>query len=257
MEEEEARIGLVRGLSLSLTVLAAVLVAWTLTGRSTPAAHIEASDGPAAGDAPSAPTYAELRQGVATGIRTRQAAAFAALQRREPTDPNGARNESSAADTRIRRAQLRAFEGAPPQVPHPVQQRDYPNCSSCHERGLHVQDRWAAAMSHDAMANCLQCHVVASTPLPGAPRARNTDGTQNHFVAMAPQTHGARAWPGAPPGIPHSTHMRERCIACHGVAGTGIGTTHPALQNCVQCHPLTATWEQQPLARSASMGAIQ
>lgn len=138
------------------------------------------------------------------------------------------------------RAQRRAFDGAPPVVPHPIDQMTTTGCIACHGQGLRIGDRVAAKMSHAFMANCTQCHVEQQSPhLPDLPTADNS------FIGLAAPLGGERAWPGAPPTIPHTTRLRENCIACHGPTGPApIRTTHPWRFNCLQCHAPSAALDQ-------------
>jgi cytochrome c-type protein NapB len=101
-------------------------------------------------------------------------------------------------------------------------------------------------MSHGFLVNCLQCHA---TP-PPKPFAHLDVVAANNFVGLPAPTSGERAFPGAPPVIPHSTWMRERCLSCHGgVAGwPGLEVTHRWRTNCKQCHALSAQLEPAVVA---------
>lgn len=138
------------------------------------------------------------------------------------------------------RASLRAFDGAPPVVPHPIDQRSSASCLACHGEGIVAGDVVAPKMSHPYMPNCTQCHVEQHAPElgPAGPVA-------NEFVGLRSWTGGTRAWPGAPPTVPHPTFMREDCLSCHGSTGPApIRTTHPWQQNCLQCHAPAAVLDQ-------------
>lgn len=131
------------------------------------------------------------------------------------------------------RAARRAFNGAPPVVPHPVDEQSSATCLACHGTGMRVADRTAPVMSHEPRMQCLQCHVGVVATRPGAeePVVATT------FVGLASGGKGPKAWEGAPPTIPHGIWMREDCASCHGVAGLiGLRTTHPARKNCTACH---------------------
>ena len=132
------------------------------------------------------------------------------------------------------RAARRAYDGAPPTIPHPDPGAA---CAACHDAdGQSVGERFAPASPHagaaaeDRTERCRQCHVFVTT-----------DGlfAANRFIGL-PQTlrAGSRAAPGAPPTIPHRLLMRERCLACHGGAGgrPEIRTSHPERERCRQCH---------------------
>jgi cytochrome c-type protein NapB len=135
------------------------------------------------------------------------------------------------------RARNRAYDGAPPTIPHPVSTHSANGCLACHGEGLKVGDRVASKMSHAMMTNCTQCHVE-QTPQPVS--AATT------FAGLSRSGPGERASPGAPPTIPHHTWMRENCTSCHGlVARPGLRTTHPWLTNCTQCHAPSASLDQR------------
>ncbi|MGE0710426.1 MAG: hypothetical protein AB7N76_10080 [Planctomycetota bacterium] len=138
------------------------------------------------------------------------------------------------------RAERRAYAGAPPVIPHQVAARSAAACLACHAQGLRVGERVASPMPHRLLVNCLQCHAP---PAPGALAGVSAGVPASAFRGQAEPREGARAWPGAPPVIPHDTAMRERCEACHGPGGSApaLGTTHPWRLNCRQCHaPATA-----------------
>ena len=132
------------------------------------------------------------------------------------------------------RAKNRAFDGAPPTIPHPVETQSVASCLACHGEGLKVGDRVASKISHAHLTNCTQCHVEQSrVPV------------ENTFVGVYRAGPGTRASPGAPPTIPHHTWMRENCASCHGLlTRPGTRTTHPWLTNCVQCHAPSAARDQ-------------
>lgn len=141
--------------------------------------------------------------------------------------------KSKALDARAKR---RAFDGAPPVVPHPIDQLTTASCRACHESGLYIGITYAPQMSHPFMHNCTQCHVEQqSSEFAAIPVAANK------FRGLSAPQSGARAWPGAPPVIPHSTFMRENCVGCHGPHGPdAIRTTHPWRLTCLQCHAPSA-----------------
>jgi|GEM_PF-305756 len=136
-----------------------------------------------------------------------------------------------------RRASRRAFDGAPPVVPHPVDATSSANCRVCHAEGLAVRDVVAPRMSHPEMGNCTQCHVPSAGGVPGVAPEWVLGLAVNEFVGKASVGRGSRAWPGAPPTIPHATWMRENCSSCHGATGLpGLRTSHPERTLCTQCH---------------------
>lgn len=133
------------------------------------------------------------------------------------------------------RAERRAYDGAPPTIPH----APFGNsCDACHnERGRSVSGvGFAPASPHEGTAKsgattrCRQCHVFAAAE--GLFVASDFLGLQQDLRA------GGRATPGAPPTIPHRTLMRENCVACHDGPGAReeVRTTHPERWRCRQCH---------------------
>lgn len=141
------------------------------------------------------------------------------------------------------RAALRAYDGAPPRIPHQVDQRNAPDCLYCHSEGLALAGRVAPKMSHEPYLNCLQCHVVErASPANDwvIPEAANAPAPQSRETSFepAPTVKRAPPWaPDAPPPMPHSTHMRGDCASCHGPsARDGLRTSHIQRRNCQQCH---------------------
>lgn len=140
------------------------------------------------------------------------------------------------------RASLRAYDGAPPRVPHAVRQDSAAECLACHDEGLRFRGLLAPALSHEGYTSCTQCHVVEDSPVPGGsslptdPRA-----VANAFDGIDAPTAGPRAWSVAPPQIPHRVFMRENCDSCHGVNGRDpIRSSHPDRESCTQCHASTS-----------------
>jgi nitrate reductase (cytochrome), electron transfer subunit len=143
-----------------------------------------------------------------------------------------------------RRERNRAFNGAPPTIPHPVDQRSVKACLACHGEGALTISLRIPRMSHQLLANCTQCHVEGNPQHMAAELFR-----ENTFAGLAAPTGGPRAFEGAPPMIPHSTWMRKDCLSCHGHTGLqGIRTTHPWRRNCQQCHAPSSTMNQTLLA---------
>ena len=141
------------------------------------------------------------------------------------------------------RDQNRAFNGAPPTVPHPVDQMSSLACAACHSDGMHTETFRIPKMSHQFLENCTQCHVESNPKHMQASLFR-----ENTFVGLPAPEGGPRAFEGAPPQIPHSTWMRSNCMSCHGFAGVqGIRTTHPWRKNCQQCHAPSSVLDQVQL----------
>jgi nitrate reductase (cytochrome), electron transfer subunit len=130
------------------------------------------------------------------------------------------------------RATRRAYHGAPPVIPHVIDEQSSTACLACHEKGILVAGRIASMISHPPYASCPQCHV------PALPRLHHLEnGWENSFSGLSSPGRGSRVWAGAPPTIPHFTWMRQGCASCHGVTGLpGLRTPHPQRPNCQQCH---------------------
>jgi len=178
-------------------------------------------------------TYSELRlRKVGSGSRVTSDPATLREGIPALSDPVPVRTEDqrrAAVETRSRR---RAFDGAPPSVPHAVDEMSSFACTGCHVKGMALEGRVAPVMSHPAYQNCLQCHA----PSFGRP-SEPWENAQTTFAALPSAGHGERAWPGAPPAMPHQTWMRQDCTSCHGVTGLpGLRTPHPDRFNCQQCH---------------------
>ena len=145
------------------------------------------------------------------------------------------------------RAARRAYDGAPPVVPHPIAQDSAAACLACHGPGLVVKDKIASKMSHAAYTSCTQCHVPAVGPrIPVTDTALLEPLAENQFAGLNAPLKGTRAWPQAPPTVPHGTLMRSDCLSCHGPQGLyGLRTPHPDRQSCVQCHAPGAELDQR------------
>jgi cytochrome c-type protein NapB len=152
-----------------------------------------------------------------------------------------------------KRASRRAYDGAPPTIPHRIQQMAPPDCVACHRDGAKVGEKIAPKFSHAFYQSCVQCHVVASDP---RPVASTPPPPENQFVGLASWGRGTRWGAGAPPMIPHPTRMRSDCTSCHGVFGTvGLRTPHPWRQSCTQCHVANAANDQLPSSGSPAVVA--
>jgi nitrate reductase (cytochrome), electron transfer subunit len=156
-----------------------------------------------------------------------------------------ATDQQRAAAVAIR-GELRAFSGAPPVVPHAIDERNAQACLACHGAGFKVGQVIAPKMSHHYLPNCTQCHVEGAQNAPWA--IASTTATQSQFVGLAEPGRGERIGPGAPPTIPHSVWMRSECVTCHGSLGKeGLRTSHPWRVNCTQCHAPSRGFDWAPL----------
>ncbi|MCP3915779.1 MAG: hypothetical protein GY711_09505 [bacterium] len=143
--------------------------------------------------------------------------------------------EAARAASLAARATRRAFEGAPPVMPHSALFGDgSKECVDCHTNGMRLGERVAHPMSHPPLANCTQCHIESRHR--DFPPPRPVESGFRGRAAPAPPPVGA-----GPPVIPHQVLMRGRCLSCHGEFGyPGLRTSHPERAACVQCHVATA-----------------
>ena len=134
----------------------------------------------------------------------------------------------------------RAYNGAPPVIPHQVDQHTEEACLACHENGFLIQNHMARRLPHPYLTSCLQCHAPPAPVLLEAPPL-----AANSFEGKGAPLRGERAWEKAPPTIPHTTWMRDNCLACHGPGGwPSMLTAHAWRQNCQQCHAPSAELSQ-------------
>jgi cytochrome c-type protein NapB len=143
----------------------------------------------------------------------------------------------------VDRALRRAYDGAPPTIPHEPLGVE---CIACHtQEGMSVPDLgFAPASPHEktegmsAMSRCQQCHVFRRT---------KELFVESAFAGFAQDLrHGKRLHDLAPPVIPHKILMRENCVACHAgpAAREEIRTSHPERVRCRQCHAEQRTTER-------------
>lgn len=150
------------------------------------------------------------------------------------------------------RAENRAYNGAPPTIPHPIDARGVNGCMACHGEGMVLADGLIATrMPHEHLPGCTQCHVPAAPGSAAAPEAQG-----NRFFGVQAPFEGQRAWEGAPPTIPHTTLMRTDCLSCHGPSGRpGMRTSHPERLACLQCHAPSADKNHLPLGEARFLPA--
>ena len=209
---------------------------------SAQSSYYEHSPAPAA--APLAPAYAALRSrehqpnhAWRSSLSTLPpAAAFTADT--PPLAPDELARLLAVRETR------RAYAGAPPTVPHPVDQVRSASCLACHGQPTRIGLRDVPQMSHAPHSQCIQCHAPSGGP-GGDTFLRPV--VANSFAGLPPAARGTRAHSKAPPTLPHGTHMRQNCLSCHGPGGSSvIKTPHPQQSSCLQCHATDATRETHP-----------
>jgi len=157
-------------------------------------------------------------------------------------------NESERAKVLAERAARRAYDGAPPTIPHAINYRDVQSCVVCHNQDANVLVGGirTPAMSHHYMSSCTQCHAL-SEGLSIVVRSGTTGlVVENKFDGNKSSGKGSRAFEGAPPTIPHRIWLRQNCSSCHGVGmPDAIVTPHPQRSNCLQCHAQNASYDNR------------
>lgn len=146
------------------------------------------------------------------------------------------------------RTELRAYDGAPPVIPHAIDTLSVASCMSCHGPGgdLIIGGKRPAEMSHPWITNCTSCHVPADgmRQLIAARETRLV--VENSFDGKVSAGSGPRAYSKAPPTVPHAVWMRQNCMACHGPGREqAIRTSHPERKNCLQCHAPNASFDNR------------
>jgi cytochrome c-type protein NapB len=137
---------------------------------------------------------------------------------------------SSRAQLLRARQQTRAYDGAPPVIPHEVAARGRQNCNSCHTPGdTTTPDRVGHPRSHPAWGDCRQCHVE---------QVENSLFSGSNLEGLWWPASGSRLYSSAPPTIPHALQNRELCEVCHigDQAPLALRAEHGPRQNCTQCH---------------------
>lgn len=128
------------------------------------------------------------------------------------------------------RRELRAYDGAPPVIPHEVAGRGRENCNSCHTPGSVENDqRVGPPRSHPAWGDCRQCHVESHA---------EAALVHSNLEPLWYPASGSRLYAAAPPTIPHATQNRQLCEVCHigDQAPAALRASHGMRVNCTQCH---------------------
>lgn len=152
----------------------------------------------------------------------------------------------------------RAYEGAPPRIPHGVSAEEFrtDQCRTCHQRGGYSR-RFAAYVPltpHADRGMCVQCHVGVDAVIGASSPAAdpNTRCAICHPASGGlPSPDAKVTWPTTvwpvvpatiagrdPPMIPHDLPFRENCLTCHAgpAAAAEIRTGHPERLDCRECH---------------------
>lgn len=164
-----------------------------------------------------------------------------------PANQAPASPEETAAAI-ARRKSLRAYDGAPPVIPHGIDTLRSSACTSCHgeDAKLVIGGKRPAEISHPWITNCTSCHVPADGLRQITAPADTRLVVGNAFIGKTSAGSGPRAYGTAPPTMPHPVWMRQNCMACHGPGREqAIRTSHPERQNCLQCHAPNAAFDNR------------
>jgi len=140
-----------------------------------------------------------------------------------------------------KRAKIRAYEGAPPVIPHTIVKGETKYCLSCHEKGIvfekdaelmGVKSAVAKITPHPTWVNCFQCHVPQQDV---KVFHKNTFKTFRLAHVANPEKTGEEP---APPMMPHQMENRESCTVCHfsKTADPSITPKHGMREGCEFCH---------------------
>ncbi len=200
-----------------------------------------------AADLPTAPKYKDIRNTAWLANRDWKftlADLPHAAPEADPVKQNPAELALAVAD----RKALRAYDGAPPVVPHTIDAISSASCLTCHAEGgtVVVGGMRPAEISHPWITNCTSCHVPGDGLRSLKSPADQRLVVENAFTGRGSAGHGSRAYEGAPPTTPHPVWMRQNCMACHGPGREqAIRTSHPDRQNCLQCHAPDASFDNR------------
>lgn len=144
-------------------------------------------------------------------------------------------SEPSHAEHKKAYYERRAYEGAPPQIPHKLLSKQgigNNGCLQCHENGGYVADfdAFTPVTPHPELKSCRQCHVPVQTK---KLFKKGTNWKRSYPVKLE-----NRALISSPPTIPHALQNRTDCLSCHAGSGglVDIRATHTERVNCIQCH---------------------
>ncbi|MCB1159715.1 MAG: nitrate reductase cytochrome c-type subunit [Leptospiraceae bacterium] len=138
--------------------------------------------------------------------------------------------EAKLDSFREKRYTNRAYEGAPPTIPHSVEEWGRENCLSCHEEGKAAREgKLAKVTPHAFQLSCRQCHV---------PSVSNSQFQKTDFVGYRLTGVLNKVQALSPPYIPHRLQDRKNCIACHLSESSPeiLKPAHGLRVNCLQCH---------------------
>src|SRR5690606_24328651 len=111
-------------------------------------------------------TYPELRQSSRGPSPEIYLAGAELLRNRLPKPTDAVLRVEGDRDLMLaERRKRRAYDGAPPTIPHPIDTRAKPNCLVCHEQGAKIGELVAPMISHAPYSSCVQCHAPSSAGL--------------------------------------------------------------------------------------------
>ncbi len=196
---------------------------------------------------PTAPKYREIPKAAWLANRDWNLT-LAKLPRATTPEKQPVATEAERAAAIQRRASLRAYDGAPPVIPHGIDTLSSASCLSCHGKdgNFLIAGKRPAEISHPWITNCTSCHVpddgLRQITAPEATRLT----VENLFIGKRSAGSGPRAFGTAPPITPHPVWMRQNCMACHGPGREqAIRTSHPERGNCLQCHAPNAIFDNR------------
>jgi cytochrome c-type protein NapB len=181
------------------------------------------------------------------------------LDRRRPTDLQWSRLSDVLArigktDSPVldkaqaleQRRSRRAYSGAPPRIPHGIDQGEDGACLACHREGMQIGSETASTIPHAELRLCTQCHVPTQDLIPGGDALEpGLHGRVNTFEGLEEPENGPQSQGVDSPPVPHTSWMRENCSSCHGPLGSKpLQTLHPERKSCTQCHALSDVMEQ-------------
>ena len=201
---------------------------------------------------PQAPTYSDMRNRPDSQIGLTHS--LKRLETAVPTRLEKVMFKESKTTALTARSLRRAYDGAPPVIPHPISQTNANQCLACHVNGLRFGELRAPALPHKNYTSCTQCHTLGVPDTPWGDRStglkKDPRAVENIFSGLQAPNQGKRWTKHAPPIIAHGTFMHEKCVSCHGPNGRdALRSTHPQRQSCLQCHATQARLDQRPGGR--------
>lgn len=198
-------------------------------------------------DLPQAPHYKEI--GDAAWLANRDwSQTLVNLPRATPPEQLPVASQAEREAAIARRAERRAYDGAPPVIPHGIDTLSSASCLACHGKSgdFVIGGKRPAEISHPWITNCTSCHVPDSGLRQITLPPEDLLTVENFFKGKRSAGPGPRAYDSAPPVTPHPVWMRQNCMACHGPGrDQAIRTSHPERENCLQCHAPNSAFDNR------------